>query len=643
MSDKDDKNRNSLHLNIENFPASPGVYIMKDTKGNPLYVGKAKNLRQRIRAYFQPSSSDQRLSIPFLRHHIHDVDFIVTDSEKEALLLENTLIKKYKPRYNIKLRDDKTYLSLRIDLNKPYPRLEIIRRRRPGDNAIYFGPFSSASAIKETLRFIQRIFPLRMCKDTQFRNRSRPCLMYDIKKCLAPCVHPVSEEEYRKLVQGVILFFKGKKEDVIKYLETLMHSYAEQLEFEKAALIRDKIAAIRKSIEHQKVSSYRSFTLDAIGIARDCEHLVVSVLHYRNGLLEESRDFEFTVYEQREEEIVRSFIGQFYGEEKFIPPEIIVPTEPEDKDTLTEWLSELRGRKVRVYVPQRGEKRAILNLANENALRKLELEKQKSSDRDALLEKVMKALALPHLPRRIECFDISNISGTFSVGSMVSFYNGEPDKNNYRRFKIRATSAPNDYAMIKEVLERRYKRVVAEGKDFPDLILIDGGKGQLNIAVQVVREIGLSNVPLAAIAKGRYPLPRLYKQKKSTSLEYDHIYLPNRKNPLNIRPGSAVLLFLQRIRDEAHRFAISYHKKLRSKEQLGSELDVIPGIGVRRRKALLTHLGSVEKVKTATLEELTSVPGIPRSVAEKIYSYFHQKKGQQDVNESRKEKTYTGN
>ncbi|MCD6384576.1 excinuclease ABC subunit UvrC [Candidatus Sumerlaeota bacterium] len=629
MTEKNDTYKNALELRIDNFPSSPGVYIMKDAKGNPLYIGKAKNLRQRIRAYFQPSSGDQRLSIPFLRHRIHDVDFIVTDSEKEALLLENTLIKKYKPRYNIKLRDDKTYLSLRIDLHTPYPRLEIIRRRRPGDDALYFGPFSSAAAIKETLRFVQRIFPLRMCKDTQFRNRSRPCLMYHVKKCLAPCVYPVSKEEYNALVQGVILFFQGKKEEVIKYLKTLMHSYAERLEFEKAALIRDKITAIRKSIEHQKVSSYREFTLDAIGIARDCDRLVVSVLHYRNGLLEESRDFEFVVYEQREDEIIRSFIGQFYGAEKFIPPEVIVPAEPEDKDTLAEWLSEMRGSKVKIFVPKRGEKLAILRLATENARRKLELEKQKSSDRDALLEKVRKSLALPRLPRRIECFDISNIMGKFSVGSMVSFYNAEPDKNNYRRFKIRTINSPDDYAMIKEVLERRYKRLVTEGRELPDLILIDGGKGQLNIAAQVVRELGLNNVPLAAIAKGRYPTPRLYRQKKSTPLEYDHIYLPNRKNPLNIRPGSAVLLLLQRIRDEAHRFAISYHKKLRSKKQLGSELDAIPGIGTQRRKALLKHLGSVEKIKKASVEELTGVPGITRSIAEKIYTYFHQGKQQQ--------------
>lgn len=629
MSEKENSRVNQTGINVEDFPSVPGVYLMKDEKDEVIYIGKAKNLRQRLRAYFQEASGDQRLFIPFLRRRVQSVDFMVTGNEKEALLLENTLIKKHKPRYNIKLRDDKTYVSLRINPKAQYPRLEIVRRREPGDGAVYFGPFSSAAALKETLRFVQRIFPLRMCKDSQFRNRSRPCLLYDVGKCLAPCVKPVGEKDYRKLVEGVILFLQGKKEEVVKYLEKLMQEYADKLKFEQAALIRDKIQAIKKTIEHQKVASYRELTLDAIGFARDCARFQVTVLHYRQGLLEESRDFAFTVYEQEEGELLHAFIGQFYGAEKFIPSEIIVAIEPEDKETLEEWLSELRGGKVKILVAQRGEKREIVELAVENARRKLASEKEKSAGDENLLEKVQQALGLKRLPRRIECFDISNIMGTEAVGSMVSFYNAKPDKANYRRFKIRSVAEPNDYEMMKEVVGRRYQRLRAENKEMPDLILLDGGKGQLNIAAQVLRELEIRDVSLAAIAKGRDPFARVKRpttgdQKPQTKKESDHVYLPNRKNPLNLRSGSAVLLFLQRIRDEAHRFAIIYHKKLRSKRQFRSELETIPGVGAKRRTVLLQHFGSIEGIKKASVEELTKVKGITRTLAEGIYQHLHQ-------------------
>ncbi|MCX7765718.1 MAG: excinuclease ABC subunit UvrC [Candidatus Sumerlaeia bacterium] len=629
------------NINLEDFPARPGVYLMKDATGTVIYVGKAKNLRQRIRAYFQESSGDQRLFIPFLRRRVQNIDFIITDSEKESLLLENTLIKKYKPRYNIKLVDDKTYVSLRINPSAEYPRLEIIRRREPGDGAVYFGPFSSAAAVKETLRFIQRIFPLRMCKDSQFKNRTRPCLLYEVGKCLAPCTKPVSKTEYRQLVDGVILFLKGQKEQVIKYLKKLMEDYAEKLEFEKAALVRDKILAIQKTIEQQKVASYKGLTLDAIGIACEDERAQISILHYRQGLLEESRNFFFnltnipllkpdseTEIKDKMSELLSSFIGQFYGAEKFVPPEIICAVEPADKETLTEWLSDLAASRVKISVPKRGERKKIIELANENARLKLSAEKAKSADTENLLIKVQQALGLKRLPRRIECFDISNIMGTAAVGSMVSFYNALPDKSNYRRFKIKNTAIANDYEMIKEVITRRYKRLQAEEKEMPDLILIDGGKGQLNIAQEVLNELGIRDIALAAIAKGRDLVLRRargsvkYKDRTREKL-YDHVYIPQRKNPVHLSPGSDVLLFLQRIRDEAHRFALEYHKKLRTKMQITTGLEQIKGIGKKRKIELLQYFGSVEQIKNASIDELVKMKGLGIKTARKIYEYFH--------------------
>ncbi len=615
-----------LEEDISRLPTSPGVYLLKDSHDNVVYVGKAKNLRQRLRSYVNPVHGDQRLAIPFLRRRAESIDYIVTENEKEALLLENTLIKKYQPRYNVRLRDDKTYLSLRLDTTKRYPRLEIIRRRKPGGGRMYFGPFSSAAALRSTLRFVQKIFPLRMCKDSQFKNRTRPCLMYSVGKCLAPCTKPVSEEEYRQLVEGVKLFFKGKREDVIAYLENLMHGYADRMEFEKAALIRDKISAIIKTTEQQKVSIHRAFDLDALGFARNYNRVVVSVLHYRKGLLEENRVFEFTAYEESEAEVLHAFLAQFYGPEKYVPPRVLVPFEVNDQHMLEEWLSDMRGSRARIKVPQRGEKKQILTLAVNNAHERLQAERDKDADREELLEKLRKKLNMEHVPRRIECFDISNIMGTLSVGSMVSFYNGEPDKNNYRRYKIRTVHAPNDYAMMREVLVRRYRRVLDESKELPDLILIDGGKGHLNVAGEVMSELGIRGVVLASIAKGPDPLGGVTGSGEDVR-ERDHIYLPRRKNPVKISPGSAVMLLLQRIRDEAHRFAITYHKKLRSAQQLSSRLDAVPGVGKVRRTKLLNHFGSMKRLRAAPLEEIAAVPGMPRNVAESIYHYLNSEPG----------------
>jgi excinuclease ABC subunit C len=623
VTEKTHKEPNPPEIDVKDFPNAPGCYIMKDVEGTVIYVGKARNLRQRVRSYFQEASSDQRLSIPFLRRRVHSVDFIVTDTEKEALLLENTLIKKYKPRYNVRLRDDKQYLSLRIKPRERFPRLEVVRRRTPGDGAVYFGPFSSSAALKETMRFIQRIFTLRMCKDSQFKNRTRPCLLYEVKKCLGPCTQPVSSKEYRNLVNGVVLFFQGRREDVVKYLKGIMQDYSDQMQFEKAAMIRDKIDAITNTIEQQKVSSYRRFTFDAIGFAREASRVVVSVLHYRNGLLEANRDFYLTVYEEDDAELLGAFVGQFYGPEKFVPPIILLPLKPAEKETLEEWLTELRDGSVKINVPQRGEKKDIVNLAHENARRKLAAERESDTDREALLERVQHALGMRKPPRVVECFDISNIMGMLSVGSMVSFYDGEPDKDNYRMFKIQSVDAPNDYAMMKEVLSRRYKRLRDEGSQTPDLILIDGGKGQLNIALNVMRELGITDVHLAGIAKAQDSESLASTRRNRSLLEQDHIYLPQRKTPLKIKKCSAVLLFLQRIRDEAHRFAITYHKRLRSKKQTASELDTIPGIGKKRRTALLKHFGSIKKIKKATIDELAAVTGISKKIAQQIYNHFH--------------------
>jgi excinuclease ABC subunit C len=614
-------NLSAKKINVDAFPVAPGVYIMKGARGEILYVGKAKNLRARLRSYFSGSGADGRFLTPHLLDHVVEVECFVTTTEKEAFLLENTLIKKHKPRYNIRLRDDKTYVSLRLDPAAEYPRLEITRRRKK-DGALYFGPYSSVKAVRETLNFLQRIFPLRLCKDTVFRNRVRPCIYYDVGKCLAPCIYSINKSDYDEMVRGVVLFLRGRGEELLEALRQKMKEYSAQMEFEKAALVRDKIAAIEETIEAQKVANVRQFDLDVIAQHKADGKRVFVVLAYRKGLLEESRHFVFKDHGEEAEQALYSFIGQYYHAEKFIPPEILLPAEPPERELLESWLGDLREGRVELLAPQRGEKRALVQLAEANAVQKARSIVSGEQRSEAVLKELAGKVSPGRVPRRIDCFDISNIQGMLAVGAMVSFVDGEPRKDNYRLFRIRSVVGSNDYAMMKEVLGRRYRRARETGEDLPDLLLVDGGKGQLNIAREVMHEIGLGRLPLAAIAKG--------KTLADGRREDDKVFIPNRKNPVSFGRHSGAYLLLQRVRDEAHRFAVGFHKKLRSKAHFRSILDEIPGVGAMRKKALLDHFGSLTRIKTASVKELSVVASINRSAAQAVYDFFHATEEQND-------------
>ncbi len=605
---------------IASLPARPGVYLMKDAAGKVIYVGKAANLRSRVRSYFR-EKGDQRFSVRFLRGRVATVETVVTDTDKEALLLENLFIKKHKPRYNIQLRDDKTYISLRLDTTHEWPRLQRVRKRRPGDKALHFGPFASSAAVKETMRFLQRLFPLRSCPDTVLRNRSRPCILHQIGRCSAPCVGLADPEEYQRDVEQTIRFLNGRREDVLALLREKMWEYSESLEFEKAAAARDRLWALEATVEKERVAGHRLFDRDVLGLARGSGRALVMVLAFRGGNLDETRPLEFRDFGHPDGQLLDEFLGQYYDGSRPIPRDILLPEAPENPELLREALAEIRGGAVRLAVPQRGEKRRLLELAHKNAA--LELEKRLAGEqsRAQVMEDLRRGLRLAEVPRRIECFDISNLHGSFTVGSMTCFVDGEPDKSQYRRFKVRGVPGQDDFAAMREVLTRRYGRVLREGGELPDLIVIDGGKGQLNIAVKVLQELGLlGKVPVCGLAKARL---RASKQGVRTKIRTEErVFLPNRKLPVVFNRSDPALFILTRIRDEAHRFGVAYHRKLRSASALRSGLEELPGVGPRRRVALLRHFGSLARLRQATAEEIAAVPGIPESLAGEIQRFL---------------------
>jgi excinuclease ABC subunit C len=603
---------------LKYYPTAPGVYIMKGARGEVLYIGKAKNLRTRLRSYFT-DAADERYVTKFLVERVATIDYLVTTTEKEAFLLENTLIKRQRPRYNIRLRDDKTYISLRLNVKQEFPRLELVRRRKK-DGAFYFGPYTSTHAVRDVVQLLQKIFPLRSCKDSVFRNRTRPCVLYQIGKCLGPCVYEVDREEYAKLVRGVILFLEGKEQEVVRMLEERMKAHAEAMEFEKAARVRDQIAAVRTTIERQRVASHGLEDRDVIAHWRIAGRCAVVVLSYRDGVLVESRDFVFADHGEETGKVLYAFISQFYHEQKYIPAEILVEDEPDERALLEEWLEGIKGRRVAIGVPQRGEKRRLVELAIENARGRLERAAAGDQDRAELLEEARKKLRLKKTPRRIECVDISNIGGMMAVGALVLFVDGEADKSGYRLFKIRSVQGADDYAMMREVLERHFRRVQAGEKEMPDLLLADGGKGQLNIAREVLKSLSVKGVEMAALAKGRVE-GRV--RRKGVGSEEEHVYVPGRKNAIVFRSHRGVLHLLQRVRDEAHRFAISYYQRLHRKRNLQSLLDELEGIGPKRKRILLRHFGSLARIKSASRDELRTIPGIPVSVGESLYEFFH--------------------
>jgi excinuclease ABC subunit C len=607
-----------LRQKVRRLPRQPGVYLLKDDSGKVIYVGKALDLRSRVSAYVTNGQGDGRALFPVLVSALADLDFVVTGTEKEALILENTLIKKHRPRFNVTYRDDKTYVSIRIALKEPFPRIHVTRFRNK-DGAAYFGPYASKRALKETLRAVRTIFPLRHCTIATMRQRKRPCLYYEMGQCLAPCVGLVDEDGYADVVKGAVLYLRGKKQAVVRRLEKSMYEAAERREFEKAAVLRDRVTDIKRTLETQLMVDQRDEDRDIFGWLRSGSRLAIQVMTVRGGRLSGSANHLFENRDLPTGELTASFVNQYYAVEgREIPPEVVFAGRPAGWAVLEERISDLRGRRVRFTFPQRGSKARLARLARENARWALEADPS-SADGPALVEQARNELGIDVPPQRIECFDISTTQGESATASMVTFVGGLPDRSGYRRFKVLWDGPPDDYAMMRQVLERRLRRAIEhqEGWELPDLILLDGGPGQLGVARSALDHLAVEGPVLASIAKER----RADRRREAGGIG-DRIYLDGRPTPANLPEGSGARLLFQRIRDEAHRFAITYHRKLRGRRSLSSVLDEIPGVGPARRRALLAHFGSVARLKEAAAGEIAGVQGISAAMAESISKYL---------------------
>lgn len=602
----------TLHDSIRNFPTSPGVYLMHDANGTVLYIGKARNLRQRVRNYVG-SATDSRPQVRFLMARVHEIRFTVTDTEKEALLLENTLIKQHQPRYNLNLKDDKTYFSLRIDQRERFPRFTVVRKLLR-DGARYFGPYASASAAREVIRQLQRMFPLRHYPLKSCLNRSRPCLYHQIGQCSAPCHHKITAEAYDSLVEGAILFLEGKNKDLVAGFRQRMKEAAEGMRYEEAARWRDLLQAIATTLERQKVISLGG-DWDVIGLARKDEHLAVALLFVRGGAMSGSSVLHGSG-ELEDSDALSGFIQRYYAEERSIPDELLMPFELEDRAALEEWLSDLKGKKVHLHHPKRGEKVGLVELAIRNAQAALHEQAAGEHSITDTLAELQERLSLPVLPRRIECYDISNLQGRHAVGSGVSFLDGAPDKSRYRRYRIREVAGQDDFAMLQEVFTRRFSPQRIEEWGLPDLVVVDGGIGQLNSTLAILGELGLAErCTVVSLAKSR-----VKGNGKAAHIERseERVFLPGRRNPVRLRQDSPPLRLLAAIRDEAHRFAIGYHRTLRDRTTLHSALRDIPGVGPRLERLLLSRFGSLEGVRQAAPDELMQTAGIDHQLAQRI-------------------------
>ncbi|MGZ3537810.1 MAG: excinuclease ABC subunit UvrC [Thermodesulfobacteriota bacterium] len=610
-------NTNAFDQKINRLPTNAGIYLFKDQKGTILYVGKAGNIRHRVSSYFQKREGMDAKTLAMLEK-VADIDTMVTDTEKEALILEDNLVKTHHPRYNVKLRDDKNYPCLKLSMEEKYPTLCVVRRIKK-DGSLYFGPYPSATSLRETLRVIRRLFPIRTCLDTKFTHRLRPCINHEMGRCFGPCCEEVDPAKYREVVQQVRMFLAGKNRDLVEDLKKRMEEESENLNFEKAAKIRNQIAHIEQVIEKQKIVSQDFLDQDVIGFYRQDHKIIVYPLFIRTGRLMGGKGFVLPSTGLLDKEVLSSFLFQYYREGKFIPEQILIPAEIPEQEFVEKWLTELRGKRVRISVPMKGDKKNLLKMACENAERFLLAEDELQKDRRQLLQVLKEKLHLKTIPRRIEAFDISNLQGGNAVGSMVVFEEGEPNKDRYRRFKIKTVEGADDYGMMYEVLLRRYQKAVEEN-DLPDLVLLDGGRGQLNVAQEVFKELKVEEIDLISLAKER-PLEksRFSRLRKSE----EKVFHPHIKEPILLGRRSGLLQFLDRIRDEAHRFAISYHKKVRGRESIKSELEEIPGIGRVRQKELLKFFGTVERIKEVTEEELAKAPKMNSKSAQRVYQFYH--------------------
>jgi excinuclease ABC subunit C len=605
-----------LDQKLDHLPSNPGVYLFKDERGAVLYVGKAGNVKHRVSSYFHRATGKDAKTLRMLER-VADIETIVTDTEKEALILESNLIKEHRPRYNVKLRDDKNYPCLKLSIEEEFPTLCVVRQIKK-DRSLYFGPYPSATSLRQTLKLIRRLFPIRTCLDTKFTHRLRPCINYEMGRCTGPCCGKIDPIQYREVVRRVRMFLEGKNEDLIQNLKKKMEEESTRLNFEAAAKIRDQIAHIERVIEKQKIVSKDFMDQDVIGLYRKNDTLVIHPLFIRAGKLLGGKGFTLRSSRLPEDEILDTFLRQYYREGKFIPDQILLPIPISDQPVMEEWLTEVKGRKVKILLPGRGEKRQLVDMARENAEKFLRAEAESKEDREKLLEILKEKLHLSKTPRRIEAFDISNIQGDYAVGSMVCFEEGLPANERYRHFKIKSVEGVDDYGMMYEVLLRRYRRAL-EANDLPDLVLLDGGRGQLNVGLEVFKELNINGVDLISLAKERQT-ERKGPPKRSRSGE--KVFHPQFKATLGIGKHSAMIHLLDQIRDEAHRFAITYHKKVRTRETVKSTLREIPGIGTARQRELLKHFGSLERIKQAPVEEIAKAPKMTHRAAQIVYSFF---------------------
>ena len=610
--EQDDALDERLAVKLAAVPLDPGVYLLKDRSGKVIYVGKAKSLRPRVQSYFR--GGDERHQVQFLVRRVGDLECLITRNEKEALILENNLIKQYKPRYNIRLKDDKSYVSVKITSGDPWPRV-LVTRRIARDGSRYFGPFHSASAVRDTLDVIRKVFPLRTCSDPVFRNRTRPCLEYQIKRCLGPCVLPVDRTEYEQHLRAVTLLLEGKDSQLRTLLEKRMREAAAGLRFEEAARFRDQLRAIEKTGERQGAVRHGGGDCDVFGLYREGGFIEAQVLMIRSGKLTANQSFGFADWELPDEEVLSSLLTQFYQGERFVPDEILLPITIDDAEPRADLLRERKGRIVSILVPRRGEKVRLVELAKTNA-RQAFLERRDDEERsEKTARELQDKLQLRNPPKRVECVDISTFQGGETVGSVVSFDEGRADPARYRRFRIRTVVGTDDFASMREVLERRL-RAGLEKNDLPDLLVIDGGRGQLGVASAVCADLGVAGLDVVGLAKMRVERSPTSPEVERTE---ERVFLPGRVNPVVLARNSTALFLLQRVRDEAHRFAITYHQKLRDRARLqASPLQAIAGIGDERRRVLLRHFGSLTRVRAAAVEEIAAVPGFGRSLAERI-------------------------
>lgn len=583
---------------LETLPAEPGVYVFRDAERRVLYVGKARRLRSRVRSYFTPGGSDDRYFIPELARTIADLETVVVGTEKEAALLENQLIKELKPRYNVKLRDDKDYLSLRLSPKAKWPRLQVVRRPRP-DGARYFGPYHSATSARQTLRLVNRYFQLRTCTDAELASRKRPCLQYQIKRCPGPCVEGVDRGEYDEQVRLVGLFLDGRHDELVRDLEARMKAAAGALEYELATIYRDQLQAVDRVREDQRVSVVKDIDQDVVGIYRQGDQAEMAVLMVRGGKLVGVRTYALPATSLPDEEIVASFLTEYYGEGAFVPAEVILPVPVEAMDGLADLLSDRRGLKVTLLVPQRGARRKLLEMSLDNAAHSFREKTRDREDVEARLGKLMTRLRLPQLPRRIECIDVSHTGGQDTVAVIVALYNGAPDRKRYRSFIVRGVSGGDDYGAMHEVLGRRFARGQKgeEGWELPDLMVVDGGKGQLNIALSALRDLGIEGQSVVGLAKE--------KENVLGEKLVDRVYVPGAKNAIALRESSA-LRILALARDEAHRASNALRTKRGKKRMFKSPLDDVPGVGPRTREKLLLALGSLDGIREASEQRLVA-------------------------------------